>query len=291
MHFKFTTMNAKKKNNKTAGVLMVMLIILLAACKKDLQPHSDNTSDGQVAFINASAQLFSDLGFNGNAYILKDITDTTYKPVNLSSPDMPYLNKQYKYQYPSTNFNATLAQPWVNYLHTSTGAHQFILIDTAHYLRVKDEVDLKANTPVSIYYADSLGYFRSFILEDQLINEPGKVRLRFLNLSPDAGDVFFTINEKPASSSGFINSFKYGSLTSFVSYPNIKRDTLRINFYRAGDSTTVVATTFLQADPGRSYTLALQGYYSQFVSYPDPKDSNKYKSLTGGLSVLVHTNN
>ena len=248
--------------------------------------HPGSAAEAQVNFINASAQLFGDLSYNGKAYILTDRKDTTYQSVFL-----PYFSRDNKFQYPSTAYNASLTQSWITYLNLAPGTHQFILVDTSHYLRVKDNINLKINAPVSIYYTDSLGYFKSFIFQDQLINEPANVRLRFLDFSPDAGNVFFTIDEKPASSRGFIKSLKYGGVTSFVSYPNPKTDTLRINFYQATDSTTIIARTFLQAEPGHSYTLALTGYYSPFVSYPDPKNSNNYKNITGGLSVLVNTNN
>ena len=281
---------SKKNIHHTLWISMLIVINVgfLSSCKKEALPDTVG-NDGQISFFNVSAQLSNDVGYSGNAYVLTDLTDTIYKSGNLPGNNTPVFG-QNEFQYPSTIFNSTLRQPWVMYMRLKTGMHQFTLVDTGHYLRVRDKFAIAPNAPVSVYYTDSLGYFRSLILQDQLINKPGIVRLRFIDLSPDAGKVFFTINEKAASSSGFVQSLKYGQSAPFVDYPNPRTDTLRINFYQAADSSTVVASAFLQAAPGRSYTLALNGYYNQSISYPDPKNG-QYKSFSGFLSVLINTNN
>src|ERR1700748_3732829 len=82
MHFKSIFMS-KKINHHTFFIPMLVLITIgiLASCKKGSLSNA-SSADGQIAFFNASAQLLNDLGYSGSAYVLKDITDTTYKPAS-----------------------------------------------------------------------------------------------------------------------------------------------------------------------------------------------------------------
>lgn len=282
-------MHLNKKNRASVlKITFVALIIFLAACKKELKTPAAESPDAKVAFISVSPQLSNDLIPYGTAYVLKDITDTNATKQFLNT--MPALNIGSKMQYPTTVSNTSLQQPWIEYLHLPSGPHLFTLVDTSHFLRVRDQVNFQADKPVSIYYADSLGHYRSFILPDDFTSNPGEVGLRFLNFSPDAGNVFFTIDEKPASASGFVNSFKYGQITPFVNYPNPRADTLRVNFFQASDSTTVIASAFVQAAPGHAYTLALQGYLNGSATYFDPKN-HKLKTIQASLSVQINNNN
>lgn len=271
--------------------LIILFCIVLTACKKENQLNDASANDALVTFNIVSAQLQSDLAAKNNCYVLIDRADTTYQPLNLSNPELPYFNNNYKFQYPTNTFNAGLQQSWAIYGHIKPGAHTLNLIDSAHYLRNSSKINLAANKNFSIYYADSLGYFRSFVLQDELINQPGKVRLRFLDFCPDATELAFNIDDKPAAQSGFVNKMNYGTTTGFVNYDTPRPDTLKIDFYQPSDPQTIVATTFLKTQPGRSYTLALMGYLSGFASYPDPKNNLFYKQVGISLSVVVNTNN
>lgn len=283
-------MNKNRYISRNAGWIILLVLAIFSSCKQEVVQPAGRSGDALISFFGVSPQMASELSFPSSTdYVLTDRTDTNFKVSSLSNTT-PAFNKTNNFQYPGTGYNATLQQPWVQYMHMKPGLHTFALVDTARYLRVKDNINLKPNMPLSIYYADSMGYYRSFILQDQIATQSEKTGIRFLDFSPDAGSVFFTINEKPASQSGFPATLQYGQSSKFISYPNAKTDTLRINFYMTGDSTDVVARAFLQADPAHSYTLALTGYYNPSPVYKDPK-SGSYIFLSGGLSVIINKNN
>jgi hypothetical protein len=252
------------------------LLILLAGCRKVVQPPAGSSDDALVSFVCTSTQLINDMGA-GNTYLLIDTSRVAG------------FTKTSQYMYPTTEFNQSLSVPWIYYMHLHPGTHTFTLLDTGLTSRVTDHPALSANAPTSIFYTDSLGYFRSLILPDQYNTRDSTVNIRFINLSPDTGPVFFTIDEKPASQQGFNAAYAYGQNSAFVDYPNPATDSLRINFYQSGDSVDVIARLFLLVDPGHAYTFALQGYINPSPGYPDPLTGN-WEAPLGGVSVLVYKN-
>ncbi|TDW96825.1 DUF4397 domain-containing protein [Dinghuibacter silviterrae] len=263
-------------------VRLSILFLLLSACRKTVQPDS-TSDDALISFICTSPQLINDMSTGIPSYVVIDSSATT----NIKSG--PGFAKGSQYTYPTTAYNQTQSIPWIYYMHLHPGAHTFTLLDTGLRPRVHDTLNLPANAPTSVYYTDSLGYFRSLVLRDSFNTQDGQVNVRFIDLSPDAGRIFFSIDEKPASVQGFDTTYAYGHNSAFINYPNPVSDSLRINFYQAGDSVDVIARLFLQADPGHAYTFALQGYVNTSPGYTDPLTGN-YETPTGGLSVLVYKN-
>jgi hypothetical protein len=270
------------------GALLYVAVIMACvccACRRQVQVPSGSSDDARISFIAVSAQMMED----GGGYVLIDNTDSAFPQIRPGTLNQPVLDQEAQFMYPTTPFNETLTVPWIFYMHLYPGRHSFTLVDTGLILRATDEVQLGPNAPVSIYYADSVGYFRSLVLQDQFTTQSSQANIRFLDLSPDAGSIFFTIDDQPASAQGFDTTYAYGQHSGFIPFPNQVSDTLRINFYQAGDSVDVIAREFLQADPGHAYTFILEGYYNTSPSYPDPL-TGKTKTPTGGLSILVNKN-
>ena len=266
--------------------VLTLIAFLCHSCREQVETPAGRSDDAQVSFICASAQMT----YEGAGYVLIDNTDSAFPQVRPDLTNQPNFNSTDKFMYPNTPFNASLAVSWTIYMHLYPGKHSFTLLDDGLLFRAGDQYQLAANAPVSIYYADSLGLFRSLVLQDHFTTSNSQVNLRFLDLSPDAGKIFFTIDEQPAAAQGFDSTYSYGQSSTFINFPNPVSDTLRISFYQAGDSVDVIAREFLQADPGHAYTFALQGYYNTNPSYTDPLTGNPV-TPPGGLSVLVNKNN
>jgi hypothetical protein len=270
--------------------IVILIALCMMSCKEQVQTPAGLSDDALVSLICASPQLISDMGGNGESYVLLDNTDTAYPPVKPDITNQPVFQAYTKYMYPTTAFNETLPVPWSDYMHLTPGKHTFTLLDTGRLFRAVDQSQLGANQPVSIFYTDSLGHFRSIVLLDQATTPGNQVGLRFLHLSPDAGSIFFTIDEIPASMQGFDSAYLYGQASSFINYGNLTSDTLRINFFQAGDSVDVIVREFLPVNPGHAYTFALQGYNNPSPQYTDPL-TGILKTPVGGLSVLAYQNN
>jgi hypothetical protein len=269
---------------------LAFIALLCHSCREQVETPAGRSEDAQISFICASAQMMNINGYGiPDGYVLIDNTDSAFPLVRPDLTNQPFFNSTEKFMYPNTSFNASLTVPWTFYMHLYPGRHSFTLLDTGLLFRAGDQFQLAANAPVSIYYADSLGFFRSLVMQDRFTTSNGQVNLRFLDLSPDAGNIFFTIDEQPAAAQGFDSTYRYGQAGAFVNFPNPVSDTLRISFYQAGDSVDVIAREFLQADPGHAYTFALQGYYNTSPSYIDPL-TGKPENPLGGLSILVNKN-
>lgn len=277
---------------------VIAILIIGISCQRTVTtPYQP---DAQVSFIGVSAQMQSALSGGKGVYpIFIDLPDTSLQSIPFSDNSLPYsftnvyqnvgyFNKDNNYQFPTTSYNASQQASWIRYMRLTPGSHVFSLLDTAHNVRHRDTVDMAQNMPISVYYGDSLGYFRSWVLKDTLVSDAEKIRLRFLDASPDAGNVFVKVNDRPTPA-GFPDSLKYGMVSSFTDYNNPVSDTLRIYFYHVGDSTNILARSFLQAEPGRSYTLTLAGYVNSNIGYTDSVSGTH---LTGsiGLHVIVNKN-
>src|SRR5258708_40059430 len=152
---------------------------------------------------------------------------------------------------------------------------------------IRGQVNTGSACPVTVFFADSLGSFRYWVTQDTLTNLPGQIRLRVLQLSPDAGQVFFTVNKRIATA--FPDSLQYGSVTPFINLDNPVSDTLTIRFYHVGDTTNILTRAFLYADPGRVYTMVLKGYVNS-QAYPDPKTPGNTVNINPDLSVVINKN-
>lgn len=215
-------------------------------------------ADAQISFYNASEYVQNQLKqSNGGAKIdiLIDTPDTTTHADGSSLYLAAFRNNNSNlYQFPN------LSSPWISYMRIPSGLHTVVLTDTSsnHRPLAYTRVSGIPGEPRTIYYADSLGQFRTWILTDT-VNIPDKyIGIRVMDLSPDAGKVFFTINGLPAA--GFPDSLQYGQVTPFVRLPNPVADTLQLRFYNVSDSADIVALVFLSASPGHAYNLILRGY-------------------------------
>lgn len=269
--------------------LLLTVLWLFSACRKQVQTLTDSSNDAQISFICASPQLISELGRSGNAPIMVDYAGNIFPPPEPLSVYQPSFNSQQKFIFPTTSFNETLEVGWSFYMHLYPGTHTITVLDTGLFPRNSDTCSLKANAPVSAFYADSMGYFSSFFLEDKFSIQDSQVSLRLVNLCPDAGNVFFTIDQQAAPALGFASSYSYGQSSPFINYPNPSFDTLRIYFYQAGDSIDVIAREFLPVFPGHAYTFTLQGYVNPSPMYTDPVTGD-FENLSGGISTPAYQN-
>lgn len=257
-------------------ILIAITCIAMSACKKIVTPVT--TPDSELAFFNVSQYLIGETPQTGGVcYVLLDSPAATYPSFSFGD-------------YQSTDIEINSTQPWVIYMHVYSGTHTLALTDTgAHHELVRQKITTSSQYPTTVFYADSLGVFGSWVTRDTLVSLPGQVRVRILDLSPDAGSLFLTVNSQ-APPPGSPTILRYGSVTSFVNYPGITGDsTLLLSFYNPGDTTDLITATELLASPGHSYTVLIEGYENT-QSMTDPFTGN-FDQYPPDLKASVYQNN
>lgn len=256
-------------NNKWMGWVFAIACLSLGGCKKIVNPVAGNP-DSQLAFITVSEYLNAEITptDGGVAYILLDTSVAAYTQDGINT-SLPNFTDGFDL-YPEGSTNSTEAVPWIQGMHVYAGQHTMTLTDTGgHYPLIRNEAFTTNDTyPTTVIFSDSMGVFGSWITTDTPVSVTGQIRVRLIDLSPDAGSIFFTSGSQapPPGSPAVMN---YGMETSFINFPSPSADTtLSFLFYNAGDSVDVVAAAFLAASPGHSYTIIVQGYENA-ESYQD----------------------
>ncbi|RBL92764.1 DUF4397 domain-containing protein [Chitinophaga flava] len=243
--------------------LAVIIGLLFAtACRQqdnDLQPE-----DAQIGFYNASEYIRLQLKNTPKAnYLFVDTKDT------VPSGAVPrFTNSDYINQFPNKFYYVNHPQPWLSYIRVAPGAHQLILRDTSmRRTLVIDTVLSQHGEPMTVYFADDKGKFRTWKLSDQVNTKSDSIYLRILNLSPDAGKVFLTINGKVPT--GLPASLDYGDVTRFTGRAVSGPDTLRVRFYQQSAPDAAIISATLLTTPGSAYNIVLKGNLMA-QSFKDP---------------------
>lgn len=252
-------------------ILQAMLLIFLAGCKKEVKVEP--FSETQINFYNASFLVQQQIKTKSmpGALILFDTEDPNFKPENsVNGFTMPYFGNSdiFARQFPNETVNARKSQPWTIYMHTGAGAHNVTLLDTGRKVLVKSKIATAIDKPVTVYFTDSLGVFHQMVTVDEQLPVSNKFRLRMVHLSPDAAEVYATVDGKTLGEIG--KGLKYRSFTAYQDLESTRTDTLKINVYKKGDPTTAIAKAFLETQPGHSYTMVLSGYQQGGVVFKGP---------------------
>ncbi len=265
------------------GAIGMLIVLFVGSCKKEGDAFS--SPDASISFYNASEYLRAVLQNSARSHILIDSPGMVYQGTTYYSPG--FSDNYYLLQFPNTYFNSSQSQPWVQYMRLQPGTHTIELTDTSgknplHATWAK----LQTALPTSVYFTDSVGFFRSLILRDTLMRNDSAFQLRLITLSPDAGKVYFTINGQKAT--GFPDSAKYRQATNFLQWPGSTPKRLILKFYNTGDTSNVIAKSFVDAAPGHAYNLILKGYKGgRWMRDPY---TGKFIIFNAGLSVAVTQN-
>jgi hypothetical protein len=275
-------MNKKYKIPCLAG-----MILLVAACQKHVNVVSDPAA--QLSFFNASEYVLGQtLNTSGFSFLLIDAKDTTHSGVGGPSIASTPSFSGGQYQFPNFFYYTRQPVSWISYMRVHPGLHTVTLTDTGgHHSLMTTAVKTAQGNPVSVYYSDSLGVFRSWTLIDTVSEISTAVKLRVFDLSPDAGNVFFTIGGRAAT--GFPDSLRYGQITGFVPWDNPVADTLQFRFFNTGDSVDIIASGSLSVMPGHAYNVLLTGYMSSQFFLDTLTGS--YLNFNPDLKLLFTQNN
>lgn len=252
-------------------VFLLAVSLLLAACSKVSHIQGETDPDSEIAFFNASEYLkLQQQNSTVPCFLLIDKNDWMYTGSLTVHDSIPYFAPGTN-EFPLDGYDATVVCPWIQYLRLYQGTHTVTVTDTAgHHPMITAQVATVNAIPGTVYFADSLGAFRYWAVPDTTTVPAGSVGLRVIDLSPDAGNVFFAIGGQPAA--GFPAVLNYGQVTPFISWPDTLTG-LNVGFYAVGDSSVALVNISLSISPGHSYNIVLNGYQNS-QSFPDPITGN-----------------
>jgi hypothetical protein len=270
---------------------LMCALYLLGSCKKSTAPLTE--PNAQVSFYHASyilSLMISDAKGSHQAPLILDNNDSDYVPPaqGAATQALPAFDSRSSnnigFQFPNNGTNAGILQPWILYMQINPGAHSLLLVDTNLVHRrklVTTSFTATTDVPQTIWFADSLGVFKTVISMDEQVLIQDSIRIRLAHFSPDAGRVFLTVNKQQS----FFDSTDYGMVSAYRNYPLTDAARLSIQLRSSADTTQVLARTILNAAPGRSYTLLLKGYNTGGQAFKDPDGNTILTNPNIGLSA------
>lgn len=219
-----TTKNYLKSLAK-AAVFTAALSVILTACTKNNNDYGPQILPAGVSLIHASVNNAPELALYSNGQRSTSITGFAY-------------NKTFTY---------LTAQPGIVEFAISKTDNQTIIS--------KINVDLKTTKGYTLFVVDSLQTSVLKVVQDDLTAPAAdKAKIRFVNLSADAGSLDFTVK---GQTTPLFAKQDFKQVPAFISVDPNDAYTFEI---RANGGTTVLATSdAIKVERGRIYTVYAKG--------------------------------
>lgn len=211
------------KTIKFTGLLS-LIVLILASCRKDNE-NSNTVSTSKIAFVHASpGSIVYDFKVNSG----------------------------------KENPQAIAYSKYIGYGLIPSGKSEFsITAIGSNQVAAKSVFDLKPHTAYSIYITDVPSKANLLLTEDDLsMPVAGKAKIRFINLSPDAGSLDLSIL---GDTSAIFTKTSFRSNTAFVQV----NPSTAIGFSISDSTKTSVATSLkYRLEQGKIYTVIAKGLKS-----------------------------
>ncbi len=152
----------------------------------------------------------------------------------------------------------------IDYLNAYSGIRQITLTKKDLNAIIKSEnFTLKPQTAYSLFVIDKLDNIGLLFLTDTLTNPlAGKAKIRFVNLSPDAGALNLAID---GASTDLVSDKLFKEYSSFIAIDKADRVTFNIKNKTTG--AIEVALSNIKIEEGKIYTLWVKGLKSASDDY------------------------
>lgn len=243
--------------------LIILSVVLTGtfACHKT-EFNTEDIQTGNISFYNASNKIDSLFTVSKNG--IKVIF-----PLSLQNGQGIPLgggNQQPFFQggstvlndYPRTNVLNPV--PWIVFEDYQTGNYKSDL----HFGDITTPVLFSFNLQtmkdkrLTYFLSDSAGKYNTTEVVHQEIAPKGKIRFRFIQLSPDADSANMRINT--VLQVGKFQNMPYRKTSGYVIYDMPKDSLLRLRIFNGRDSSNIVGRRDLTVQSGSSYFLIYKGY-------------------------------
>lgn len=265
------------------GACILAALVWLAACNK--KNDSVYPADGGLAFYNASQLLRQEVQGKGlPALILlnaNDPADTTY---GVHMPDFrpSFGGSESQQFFPRKAINVT-SPPWLGYMRVRPGLQEVSFLQTDSSFIMQTTIQTFIDKNDCLFLSDSLGTYYTTEMEEN--SNPGlqSVQLKVLNLSPDAGSLQIKVNDAD------LQQLPYRSQTGFKDFATPSSSEtfpMRIQVVRTAAGNEIAGRTTINATPGHSYTLIINGYYNS-AAYTDKHTGEQISMVPDFLLSVV----
>lgn len=255
------TPNARVKCRQArGGGLSWGLFILIAtvSCTQDDEPYTPGPPDGSLNFYNASEALLQ-RGFTNDNVVFIDGNTSDFARFS----DVVQDSRQFPEVYASYNYQVA------GWMRIKKGNHRFKFTGPAYHVLGDTTVFIAEDSRHAIYLAESPGgsqAYRVIVAKEDRLGIAGKVRVRFVNLSPDAGALrcYRSLAGGSLSTAGLPQDMVYGTVTPYVPIDTLgasaTRNHLVFRLVDKVDPQRVLLTASVPALPGTSFVFVIQGF-------------------------------
>lgn len=243
---------------------------LLSSCQKDLDavlPQAGHVNYFSASdFLAAQSQIGSlpgglDFPIRTDAKELEDIG---------RYPFFRYIKGAGLDQYPVPSAPSAMKETAVFYTQLPVGRHRFTFYcDTVPFVSKQLQAELKQDSYTLFYLADSLredgvaDYHAQYITEQREVANPGKLSLRLVHLSPDAGQLTLRAKKTDGSYTQDLAQVKYPDITPYAAIDTTgltgANGQLSLGLF---DPTGTMLTSFsLAGGANASYHVVIRGFY------------------------------
>ncbi|WP_143307499.1 DUF4397 domain-containing protein [Chitinophaga vietnamensis] len=250
-------------------ILLILSLLALAACSK--ADYTTDAAHSETSFYNASHTLDSWLPQSSNAGQQVTISLTSGN-VKASQPRFWTGADGARQDYPAVNW--LFPAPWIVFEHYTPGTYKAQAWLSADAGPLFDfTLNMEQGKRTTLFLSDSLGSFRSTAVTHESVSVTNKVRLRMVQLCPDADSVNLRIGANVTS----LRNLPYGSVSTYAEWPAATDTLLKLRLFNARDTMNVIGRYDLNASPGQSYLLVLWNY----------RNAHQYKDSKGNTVNIL----
>ncbi len=256
----------KKYLNKYRALLCAccLLVLVFTACKKQVTADlPGGQQDAALNFFSASDVMANATGYNYSAiYVDKFQSKTTPYDVNYST--FPVIATGFDYPRSA----GILSYAYYNY---NKGSHKLFFTDSSNTVVLDTTLQVKPRSFNCVYFADApvslqntiASYKMISVQEDRAGVPAGKIGIRFINLSPDAGALTCNLINSDGSLSNMLpDQLAYGQVSPYVYLDNTNVATGLINLSMNNAEKGVAILTGVPFSNGRAYVIVITGFFN-----------------------------
>lgn len=291
-------MKNKQKFNCLGFTCILLAILPFTSCKKEV---AGINSDVGLNFYSAS-DVMSAIGSQARsttAIYVDRVYQQSGPIINNTSLPFPYFTYGYSGvpEYPSL-----IRQGLVNYARFKEGNHRLFFTDPLNNVVVDTLIKPEKNGYYSVYLADALdadakiSYRAVSVAENQIAAPIGKVGVRFINLSPDAGNLTVSlINSTGIAITTIPEPLKYPAAGEyqFFDATNVFGGVLHFNL--TNQATGANINTGIPFSDGQRFIIVITGFLKdqqrRAATAKNPDGSLIYNNITvpGALRAELRT--
>lgn len=256
-----------KRARLASCIMAAALCVAGAACKK-LQPANEILPDAAVNLFNASQVMQV-----SSPFVQKKIYVDGYDTAGTRYVYFNYLSGR-PLEYPVEAL-APGTVAGIPYMRLQAGTHEFTFTNAAKFKTGDIHFDFPASSQQQLYLADGIPAVDGFAtysvlrVEEDRRQSAGKVRVRFVHLSPDAGSLktYRLDADNNRIFNGLPAEITYGSASPYAELDTAGaiNQRLVLHYFQGTDTLSSVLSTSVPAEAGTSYVIVINGFKGKYA--------------------------